>query len=138
MIIYGDENVSPNLIRGLSVLQDRLQDDDGVELQVKSLVDVFGRGALDEEWIPKLGLQSAMALTHDVNIKRRRQQFALLAQHGVGVVFIKRPSKKSRYWDTVVQVVRAWPEVRLLVKSAEQTSTLLIEVPASGRAKVIR
>lgn len=72
MTIYCDENVSPTLVKGLSILQDRLEDVDGLKLEVKSLVDIYGRGAKDEEWIPKLGKEKALALTHDINLKRRR------------------------------------------------------------------
>lgn len=136
MTIYCDENVSPTLVKGLSILQDRLEDVDGLKLEVKSLVDIYGRGAKDEEWIPKLGKEKALALTHDINLKRRRQQFELLSSYGVGVVFIKRPSKKSTYWDTVIQVIRAWPEVRRLIGKATRKATLLIEIPASGKAKL--
>lgn len=49
MTIYCDENVSPTLVKGLSILQDRLEEVDGLKLEVKSLVDIYGRGAKDEE-----------------------------------------------------------------------------------------
>jgi len=135
--LYCDENVSPTLVKGLSILQDRLADDDRLNLKIVSLIDTFGRGALDEDWNPKIGKEKALALTHDINIKRRRQQFALLANHDVGIIFIKRPSKKSRYWDTVLQVVRAWPEVRRLIKINKKTTEIRIEIPASGKPKIV-
>ena len=136
MKLYCDENIPPSLARGLEALQQRLERIDGLHLEVVPFRDRFARGLADEDWIPEVGRERAIVMTHDTNLKRRRQQLALLQQHGIRVVFIVRPSKRSSYWDTVVQVLRAWPRVRELVSANLEKPDLLITIPASGKPKL--
>ena len=62
--LYIDENISPFLAQGLHYLEKG----NGNEIAVLSIKDVFGKGALDEDWIPKLGLEKGIVITQDFNI----------------------------------------------------------------------
>ena len=66
MKIYIDENISPYLANGLDILDRPFKN--GIE--VLSIKDVFGEGAQDEDWIPKVGAEKGIVITQDYNIQR--------------------------------------------------------------------
>ena len=139
MRIYFDENISPHAVEGLAALQKRLELSDHLSLELKSIPQEFQHGVADEDWIPAIAKANDCAVTHDINIKRRRQQLELLERHGLNIIFVKRPSKKSAYWDTVMQLVKAWPEVRRQVGDALETGERFqLEVQANGRVRELR
>jgi hypothetical protein len=49
--IYIDENISPHIAAGLAILERP----NGDQFEVHSIESAFGRGAKDEEWLPKIG-----------------------------------------------------------------------------------
>ncbi|MBM2814612.1 MAG: hypothetical protein HW421_1374 [Ignavibacteria bacterium] len=113
MKIYFDENIPPNLAKGLHILE--LPNKQGFE--VLSIEDVFGKGAKDEDWIPKIGEDQGIVITHDLNINRKVNQRKLLEKHGVGIFFIKPPNKKIgyKYWELVEYTITRWKEITNLV-----------------------
>ena len=122
MIIYVDENMAPALAEGFNLLQQpenfRKKFKDPIE--VKSISKVFGRGALDEDWIPKVGSDRACVITQDYNINRIKHQRALCEEYGLGMFYFRPPSKSGfSYWDMVKLLVKHWPEI---IKAASKKS----------------
>ena len=65
MRIYFDENFSPSLVAGMQKIQDGRKSE---EFSVHSVKDEFGKGASDEEWIPKIASEHGCVITQDLNI----------------------------------------------------------------------
>lgn len=109
--LYIDENISPYLAKGLHILEQG----NGKEIEVLSIKDVYGKGALDEDWIPKVGAVGGIVITQDYNIFRKKQQRELYEKCGVGLFFIKPPSNNGyKYWEMVEQVINRWGEIKKL------------------------
>lgn len=112
MIIYVDENMSPYLAQGFDILQrpesTKLRD----PIEVKSIKDVFGEGALDEDWIPLAGAQNSCIITQDYSIQRITHQRALCEKYGLGMFYFRPPSKNGfLYWDMLNMMVKHWPDI---------------------------
>ncbi|WAC10581.1 PIN-like domain-containing protein [Dyadobacter pollutisoli] len=111
--IYIDENISPHLASGLHILERP----NGDAFEVLSIESVFGRGALDEDWLPKIGKEKGVVITQDLNIHRTRRQRELFEEHHVGVFFLSPPSKTGyQYWEMVEQIIKRWREIKKLSK----------------------
>ncbi len=113
MKIYLDENTSPYLCRGLQEFQHSLNADRKDPVSIFSIREQFGTGAADEEWIPKVGKENGLAITHDINIPRTKHQRELCEKHGVGLIIIRPPSKKHGlpYWEQVQLLVKYWLDI---------------------------
>jgi len=81
MIIYIDENLAPLLSEGFNLLQKPLNFGLKDTIEVKSIKKVFGQGALDEDWIPKLKKGKDCVITQDYNITRIREQRQLCEKY---------------------------------------------------------
>jgi hypothetical protein len=118
MIIYLDENLAPVLAKGFNILQVpenfRLKLKDPIE--VRSIKEDYGEGALDEDWIPKAGEVGACVITQDYNINRIKHQKALCEKYRLGMFYFRPPSKVGfTYWDMVKQLVKHWAEITKVV-----------------------
>lgn len=114
MIIYVDENMAPVLAKGFNFLQAplNLQLKISDPIEIKSIKEVFGEGALDEDWIPLAGEEGACVLTQDYNINRIKHQRELCEKHGLGMFYFRPPSKSGfSYWDMVKLLVKHWEEI---------------------------
>jgi hypothetical protein len=74
MKIYIDENMPPQLADGLSILEK--PNNEGVD--VYSIQKEYGRGILDEDWIPQVGQVNGIVITQDSKMQRIKSQFRLL------------------------------------------------------------
>lgn len=104
--------MSPYLARGFDILQkpENLKLKEPVE--VKSIRDAFGQGALDEEWIPLAGQAGSCVITQDFNIQRIRHQRELCESYGLGLFYFRPPSRNGfRYWDMLTLMVKHWPDM---------------------------
>lgn len=110
--IYIDENFAPQLAKALDVIQQHLNLQEKIEVRVLSIGEAFGRGAKDEDWIPKAGEENSVVITQDLNIHRTRHQNELYKKHGLGVFFFKPPSKGYSFWEMLEQLVKHWPEIK--------------------------
>ena len=114
MKIYIDENFPRPLAEGLNVLE--IPNNDGFE--VIALIDEFGVGAKDQDWIPLVGDEGGVVITQDLRIQRTRQLKELYMQHGLGIFFFKSPSKTGySYWEMVEQAIKRWKELKDLAKN---------------------
>lgn len=110
--IYIDENFAPQLARGFDIFQQHLNLKETSPIKVLSISDVFGRGAKDEDWIPKAGEENAIVITQDLKIFRTRHQNELFKEHGLGVFFFKPPSTGYSFWQMLEQLIKYWPEIK--------------------------
>jgi len=121
MKIYIDENFPFKLAHGLNTLQEPLNKSEKLPIEVLSIAEVFGKGAQDEDWIPKAGAEKAIVITQDYNIQRTRHQAALFREHGLGIFFYRAPSNKGfNYWEMVLQIITRWEEIKRLSFKTEK------------------
>ena len=113
MIIYLDENMPPHLARGFHMLQypEGLKTKNLIE--VKYVPDVFGAGAKDVDWLPKVGKEGGCVITQDLKINRRKHELELYRKHKIGMFFLRGPSKKRglSIWQMVEAMAKNWPEI---------------------------
>lgn len=122
MTFYFDENIAPRIARALAILTE------ADPLEIHNTIDVFGRGAADEDWIPEIGANNGIVITQDLNIHRTRHQRELYKKHGVGVVFFKPPKKHGYpYWEMLIHILSAWPDIAQTVEKAERPFAYVIK-----------
>jgi|SRR5690625_642419 len=113
MIIYMDENIPKHLAEGFHILQNPEGIKSGYPLKVKYIPTDFGKGALDKDWIPKLGELKACVITRDLNINRRKHEIELYKKSEIGVFFLKGASKKAglSVWEMVKILSKHWNDI---------------------------
>lgn len=111
MIIYIDENLPPQIAKGMDILQKPLNKRYKNDFEIKSIKEVFGQGIKDEKWIPIAGKEKAVALTQDFRIQRMRHQRDLFNQHGLGIIFFNTPKGGLSYWEFVKNFTKRWEEI---------------------------
>lgn len=115
--IYIDENMPSQLAHGLHTLQQPQNNKDQLEIEVLSIKDVFGQGALDEDWIPKVGAENGIVITQDFRIQSQKHQRKLYIENGVGILFLNPPSKNGfSYWDMVKKLIDEWEDIKKIVR----------------------
>lgn len=115
--IFIDENLPKQLAAGLNELQNPQNKKEGLEIEVLSISEYFGRGTQDEDWIPKVGALKGIVITQDFRIQSQKHQRELYKKHGVGILFFNPPSKSGfAYWEMVKLLVNRWEEVKQIVK----------------------
>jgi hypothetical protein len=115
--IFIDENLPKQLAIGLNELQNPQNKKDGFTVEVLSIANEFGRGAQDEDWIPKVGALKGIVITQDFRIQSQKHQRELYQKHGVGILFFNPPSKSGfAYWEMVKLLVNRWEEIKQIVK----------------------
>ena len=113
MKIYIDENMPPQLADGLSILEK--PNNEGVE--VYSIRKEYGRGILDEDWIPQVGQVSGIVITQDSKMQRIKSQFRLLKEYRLGIFYLIPPGKKGyTYWEMVEKIIHNWQEIKQIVR----------------------
>jgi len=121
MIIYLDENLPPSLAKGFDILQSPQNFKLNKKIEVKSISDEFGRGCLDEEWIPLAGKNESCIITQDYNLKRIAHQKELCDKFGLGMIYLRPPSKTGySYWEMVGVLHKNWDEICKIVLSQKR------------------
>ncbi len=110
--IYIDENLPPKLAEALNLLQDTLNKTNSTELEVVSIGSEFGRGAKDEDWIPKIN--GHFVITKDKNINRYKHQREIYRNNNVGILFMSVNS--YGYWDCVKFLIKHWEDILKILK----------------------
>ena len=115
--IYIDENMPSQLAHALNALQQPLNTKENIQIEVLSIKEVFGQGALDEEWIPIIGAENGIVITQDFRIQSQRHQRELYMGSGVGILFLNPPSKGGfGYWDMVKKLIHEWDDIKKIIK----------------------
>ncbi len=116
-LVFIDENLPPQIARGLDLLQQPQNAKDGIEIKIHSIKDYFTQGANDEEWIPEVGRLKGIVITQDYRIQTLKHQRELYKEHGVGLLFFKPPSNTGfTYWQMVKQIIEKWEKMKQLIK----------------------
>ena len=103
----------PQLADGLSILEK--PNNEGVE--VYSIRKEYGRGILDEDWIPQVGQVSGIVITQDSKMQRIKSQFRLLKEYKLGIFYLIPPGKKGyTYWEMVEKIIHNWQEIKQIVR----------------------
>ncbi|MET4080735.1 hypothetical protein ABIB40_000679 [Pedobacter sp. UYP30] len=114
--IFIDENLPKQLAIGLNELQRPQNIRDGFELEVLSVSDVYGIGAKDEDWIPKVGAINGIVITQDFRIQTQKHQRELYLKNDVGIFFLNPPSKLGyQYWEMVKKLISEWENIKKIV-----------------------
>jgi phosphopantetheine adenylyltransferase len=115
--IYIDENFPRQLAEGLNILQQAQNRKEGLDIEVLSIKTVFGEGAKDEDWIPKVGKEKGIVITQDFRIQTQKHQKELYIENKVGILFFNPPSNNGfTYWEMVKQLVNKWDDIKQIVK----------------------
>ncbi len=114
--IYIDENLPPQLAKGLTLLTEKYNKTNGVTINVLSIKEEFGIGALDEEWIPKIGEKKGIVITQDFNIQKTKHQRELYKQNDVGILFLTSSKAGISYWEIVKLLIKRWDEITQIIK----------------------
>jgi hypothetical protein len=114
--LYVDENIAPQLARSFNIIQEHLNLEEKRPIEVLSIKDVFGEGALDEDWIPKVGSEGGVVLTYDRRIQTARHQKELYIQHGVGIIFLKAQKNGMTFWNTFKHLVHWWDAIKSIIR----------------------
>ncbi|KAF2519929.1 hypothetical protein E0W68_01500 [Flavobacterium salilacus subsp. salilacus] len=115
--IYIDENLPSQLADALNLLQQPLNFNEKYPIQVLSIKKVFGEGAKDEDWIPKVGAEKAYVITQDSRIQSQKHQRELYLKCGVGIFFLNPPSKGGfKYWDMVQKLIAEWDNIKRIIR----------------------
>lgn len=115
--IYIDENMPSQLAQALNLLQQPLNTKERFPLEVLSIKEVFGEGAKDEDWIPKVGSENAYVITQDNRIQSQKHQRELYLESGVGIFFLNPPSKGGfSYWDMTQKLIEEWDKIKTIIR----------------------
>lgn len=110
MKVYFDENFSPHMARGFAAFQQGRPEE---KVEVLHVVDAFGRGAPDEEWITGVAKYGGVAITQDSSIQRTRHLASLCDAQNIGLFFFRPPKKTPYgYWPLIEWVLRTWPDIK--------------------------
>ncbi len=107
MIIYLDENLAHYVADALNLLSKGYFKN----IEVKSTTSSFGKGAHDEEIIPKIGNEGSVLVTKDFNIKKSSLQYDLCKQFNLGIFFISLPKNQDKHWEIVKLLIQNWEEI---------------------------
>lgn len=123
MKFYFDENITPQIVRALEILQEPLRE----EIEVYGIAEEFGRGVADEEWIPKVAAQEGIVVTQDINIHRTRHQRELYRNHNLGVIFFRPPKGRGiKYWEMISKLLNSWPDIKSTCEKANKPFAYVI------------
>ena len=125
MKFYFDENIPKHIGHALRILQEPMRTSEDVE--VINIIDEFGPGTADEDWIPEIAKSDSVVITQDLNIQLTRHQRMLYQDHGLGVVFLKPPSKRGfGYWMTVKKIIDAWEDIKIVSRKVKKPFAYVI------------
>ena len=70
----------------------------------------------------RLGAERACVLTQDIRISRRKHEQELYRRHGLGLFFLRGPSRKQglTVWDMVQCLAKHWAEISRIVHEEER------------------
>lgn len=114
--VYIDENMPSQLAKGLNLLQEPQNSKENILIEVLSIKEVFGSGALDEDWIPQVGAHSGIVITQDFRIQSQKHQRELYLQNGVGILFLSQSKNGLSYWEMVKKIVDEWESIKKIIR----------------------
>lgn len=110
--VYIDENIAPQMAHAFHAVQSHLNKEEKRSIEVYSIKEAFGKGATDEEWIPKVGKENGIVITQDRRIQQCRHQQELYKSNGVGIIFLKTPKTGMSFWEMFKHLVIWWEKIK--------------------------
>lgn len=119
MIVYLDENLPPALAAGLHELEQGLKYRSTGRIELRHVINEFGRGAKDEDWVRKAAMQKdSVIITEDRRMQRIKQLQPICREEKVVMIFFRPPARGLKYWDKVELSIKKWPEIKALARLA--------------------
>jgi len=137
MTFYIDENISPTLAEPFNILQRELNDRSRYgSITVTSVIVEFGEGTADEIWIPLAGQGDACIITQDYNIHKKRRQRELCEENGLGMFYLRPPSKTGyKYWDMVKVLVTHWEQMNKI--ALRESRPFAYKITSKGKMETL-
>jgi len=102
-----DENLSPNLVRGLKEFGE----------DVEHITEIVKQGTPDKEWLRIVGENGWYLITRDKRIRQRPIEKDALKIFAVGAFFLQ--GKEMSRWEIIRQVIMSWHRIK---EKAENTN----------------
>jgi hypothetical protein len=118
MKFFFDNNLSPNLVRGLKSFGE----------DVIHLTDIFPPDEPDSKWLKHIGENGLTLITRDEAIRWHPAEKEAFRVYQVGAFFLG--GKKRSAWDIIQQVIRHWPRIKELANNSRRPYAYII--PPSG------
>jgi hypothetical protein len=110
--ILFDENYSPHLIEGLSILEKANYRSQFPEEVMDIRKVAKKQGAADDEVIEIAGNIGAIIFTQDTDFKKLKHKAPLYRKFNTGVVFFHSSGNKIIFWDTVINIIKYWEHLK--------------------------
>lgn len=113
MIIYFDENMPKYLADGFHILQQNEGLRTQTTIEVRALVEDFGFGTKDRDWLTALKKANSCVITQDINIHRRKAELEIYRENKIGMFFLKGINRKRglSVWQMVQALAKNWEEI---------------------------
>ena len=138
MIVFLDDNMPPYLAHAFQILQAPQNLKKGrLNIEVKHIRDVFGKGAKDLDWITALAKNQSYVITQDIHITRRKDEIAAYQANGICMFFIKGRNSKDTLsaFDMVEILAKQWESmVAIMIK---QKGAFAYRMQLAGKPKKI-
>lgn len=132
--ILFDENYSPHLIEGLSILE-KANYRSQFPAEVMDIRNVARKqGATDDEVIEIAGNLRAIIFTQDTDFKKLKHKAPLYKRHSTGVVFFHSSGNKIIFWDIVINIIKHWEQLKEQI--ANSTPPFVFKVTKHGVEKL--
>ncbi len=132
MTVYFDENLPPALAAGLHELEQGLKYASSGVIEVRHVVNEFGRGSRDEDWVPAVAsILDCVIITEDRKMQRIKQLRPVCEKENVVMIFF-RPPHGLNYWGKVEMLIKKWTEIKSLARKDRPAG---YQITARGRPK---
>jgi predicted nuclease of predicted toxin-antitoxin system len=125
MVFIFDNNCSPRLTKGLSILEEG-NSKSPLQSTVYHITDFIPANSPDEDVIKTAGEKSATIVTYDRDFKAIKSHADLYHQHQCGVVFFRSYKDKLIYWDIVVTFIGYWEDIKQKVNTVQKPFILQV------------
>lgn len=109
MNIYFDANYSKYLAHAINELEFTSH-----EIQALHIAEILGDGIEDEDVIRHVSQNNGILFTKDSDFKKVKIIVDCMKSHSIGLFYMKTP-KKEVYWQTVVRLIRAYINCRVVI-----------------------
>ena len=137
MTFYIDENMPALLAEAFNLLQQELNDRSRYgSIEILSIIVEFGASMPDEEWIPLAGQSDACVITQDYNIHKTAEQRKLCEANGLGMFYLRPPSKTGfKYWDMVKVLVAHWEQMNKI--ALRESRPFAYKITSKGKMEAL-
>ena len=107
MTLYIDENLPEVFAKGLNCFQKYYDQ----YIVVKSIIEDFGKGAQDKDFIPLCGETGSILITEDHRIRKNSAEYKLCVDNGLGLFILKYPKNGYTIWQRLTMLMKHWHDI---------------------------